>query len=342
MSYEIINAEGNGNQVASSQGILELYHAAGPSLKEFLDLGFADAQLASKVREELKAAGTMGYVVDLFEGPAPFILGNGVETGETSDEVKYSQDQPRDGHGRFSQVEGSSDQVHPAKITIGSFINRRGRHVDDGPPRNSRPGSLKDVEKLTGKNANDILKALSVSDGSDVDLFKIDGAIAAIVKGPMDSTEPINPLPSYEAFRQLSADGKHISNVELDVRPDLRGHGIGTELLKDQVDAAERLGVETISLSAVGGNDTPNVTGYRVWPKLGFDGEWKNQLPKVKELIAKSPYSDTKTIGELMRRPGGIQWWKENGMGVGLTFDVRRGSESRKVLDAYVSSHRKN
>lgn len=105
MSYEIISSDGKGGQLASSQGLAELQAKAGQWLKEFLDSGEADTELAQKVIEEVKATESTAYIGDLFNGKAPFILSNGI-ADESHEELKFNPH--HDSQGRFTETDGGS------------------------------------------------------------------------------------------------------------------------------------------------------------------------------------------------------------------------------------------
>ncbi len=148
----------------------------------------------------------------------------------------------------------------------------------------------------------------------------------------------------YWAERVLSKDFKYgqefptVRNYALQVYR--QGRGIGTEILKQQVDAGVRLGVGYLSAQASGEkNSTEN--GYYTWPRLGYDGPignghiWSNQ--KVyQELKAKFPKAEK--ISDVMESAGGREWWKENGEPFEVKFDLSEGSYSRRVLDDYIRS----
>ena len=107
------------------------------------------------------------------------------------------------------------------------------------------------------------------------------------------------------------------------------GTGLGTQLLANQVEAASRLGIDHIEMYAAR-DDALN--GYYTWPRLGYDGP----LPK-----SQRAQFGTETVGELMKTEEGRAKWKEHGDGIDVSFDLAPGSNSRKVLDAYVAESAK-
>jgi len=74
--------------------------------------------------------------------------------------------------------------------------------------------------------------------------------------------------------------------------------------------------------------------GYKVWPKLGFDGEIPDRLRVIlpKELQA------AKLISDLYATPGGRQWWEQNGGSVRLAFDLPGDSLSWVIWRAYLAT----
>lgn len=147
--------------------------------------------------------------------------------------------------------------------------------------------------------------------------------------------------PLYSADRVLKQDGS-IYNAYFEATT--KGRGIGLEAFKQQVDSASRLGFEKIETSAAG-NKEDDFNGYYTWPRLGYDGQLRSRHKDGLELASAEGKSwvtglETK-VSDLMKTKGGREWWKENGDGFDATFNLTKGSQSRKVLATYVKEKRK-
>lgn len=115
-----------------------------------------------------------------------------------------------------------------------------------------------------------------------------------------------------------------IHNEELALNPGHKGQGIGPKILANQVQAAQKVGLNTIHTYA-GRNRTDSMIGYRVWPELGYDGD----IPAPILNIARADFNDPSitTVQHLLSKPGGKEWWRDQGMGFDAQFDTRPGSD---------------
>ncbi len=116
------------------------------------------------------------------------------------------------------------------------------------------------------------------------------------------------------------------------------GTGLGTDIFSAQVKALQEAGFKKITCFALRSDDPDPekaYTGYAVWPKLGYDYKFsvaeKLKLPGIANKLT------VRSIQELLRRPWGEAWWRENGWSLPhCEFDLTPGSNSLKVLDAYL------
>ncbi|HUW55584.1 MAG TPA: hypothetical protein VMZ92_03040 [Planctomycetota bacterium] len=113
-----------------------------------------------------------------------------------------------------------------------------------------------------------------------------------------------------------------IHNMLVSMLRPAQGRGIGTAGFVLQAETASKLGFREIKLLA-SGPDRGKV-GYYVWARLGFQSDWKVRGPDGPIMIQ-----------DLMRRPGGAAWWKENGKAWRGTFDLSPDSTSMRVLREY-------
>jgi ribosomal-protein-alanine N-acetyltransferase len=74
---------------------------------------------------------------------------------------------------------------------------------------------------------------------------------------------PEHPCAAFCAFWRI-ADQAHINNLA--VRPELRGRGLGLEMLEAVIDEARRLGAESLALEV----RRSNVAAQRLYKRAGF------------------------------------------------------------------------
>jgi 2'-5' RNA ligase/GNAT superfamily N-acetyltransferase len=148
----------------------------------------------------------------------------------------------------------------------------------------------------------------------------------------------------YDAQNVLQWGGREeqLHMELLHVKPEKQGHGLGTEIFQQQMLAADRSGIKTITLFAARAENDPAdpMVGYRVWPKLGFDAVLRSAAPEITELLDESEFKDAKTIQELYATKEGREWWAENGVGINMKFNTSAGSRSRQIFDAYMNRKR--
>lgn len=110
-----------------------------------------------------------------------------------------------------------------------------------------------------------------------------------------------------------------------------QGKGEGTRVFSSQVENAAAAGFVRMETLATRG---PKSNGYYTWPRLGYDGS-VGGVPGASRLARR-----TGRVGDLMKTPEGRAWWKKNGNEIKLKFYLEPGSQSRRVLDAYVAAKR--
>ena len=72
--------------------------------------------------------------------------------------------------------------------------------------------------------------------------------------------------------------------------------------------------------------------GYYTWARLGFTGT----IPHDVLPAAQAKFGDVTNVQDIMAKPGGAAWWKQNGSTFNATFDFASGSHSRQVFDRLV------
>lgn len=80
MSYEVIDSEGDGGQIATNAGIHDLEALKFPQLKRFLDTGvIEDKETLQELLTEVEGDKVAGYLVDILSSlKPPIALTNGV------------------------------------------------------------------------------------------------------------------------------------------------------------------------------------------------------------------------------------------------------------------------
>lgn len=112
-----------------------------------------------------------------------------------------------------------------------------------------------------------------------------------------------------------------------------KGTGAGTRIFANQVRAAIDAGFETLRATAER-QDSLGYNGYYTWSRLGYDAE----LPD--HILAHLPeeLGNARLVSDLMATEAGRAYWKEYGETLEMTFDLRDGSLSRRILDAYLQA----
>ncbi len=194
--------------------------------------------------------------------------------------------------------------------------------------------------KLRGDIADHAAAIKSIV-GKEVNEHEI-ASIAGLHDGEFQlfsSIEEINILggnDQYKVDRTIKRDNNgrlvlHANSFQ--VNDDVRGQGIGASVFDRMTKQAKSLGVDRIETNAAGGA----FNGYYTWPRFGYDAnipkEWKSALPEGFENAGK--------LSDLMKSEDGRKWWKENGLGMKMSFDLKEESMSNKIWDAY-QSEKKN
>lgn len=110
--------------------------------------------------------------------------------------------------------------------------------------------------------------------------------------------------------------------------------GFGAVALLNMAYTAAELGFSRIELLAAGGAGikagpwSEQYWGYEIWPRLGFDTELQ---PKMLALTAQVPKLTGMThVSQIVQAD--LAWWKKNGDGWTMTFNLEQGSASWDTL----------
>lgn len=142
--------------------------------------------------------------------------------------------------------------------------------------------------------------------------------------------------PEFHSLRSFSRrDGQlEANNSSLDVTS--KGNGLGAQLLGRQVDRLVAAGATRITTFAAGDPKSGTaMIGYKVWPKLGFDGP----LPeRIRRKVIAAGLPPAERVSDLLRTPEGWKAWEnEIGGSIDVAFDLSEHSISRRVLRRYLA-----
>jgi hypothetical protein len=139
-----------------------------------------------------------------------------------------------------------------------------------------------------------------------------------------------------------------IFNSSLEISEDAP-KGLGTGVFVSQVLQARKLGLRHIECHAYrysmdrSGYRDPSMIGYKIWPKLGYDGEIPEDcldlLPEeIKDMFDLLGYEEPYMVSHLYSLPDneGIKWWEEYGESFEAEFDLSEDSYSIRTLQAYL------
>ena len=144
--------------------------------------------------------------------------------------------------------------------------------------------------------------------------------------------KPGTVVSATEAVRRLSlkSDGVELRMDSFFVHPDFQGKGLAVESVSRSMSTP----VTKMTMTAARG-DSPmpdhRMTGYKVWPKFGYDAPISKVLKSAGTALPKE-FSKAKTILDLFEMPGGPEWWADVGSDIELTFDNRPRSRSRDIM----------
>ena len=201
---------------------------------------------------------------------------------------------------------------------------------------------------------------------NNIDLDIPDDALELVGASPLTAKEDIvKPSFRVESHRgdagiQMYIQNRHVSNMIRWIGKDKKGKkyiyndtlymkddapdGMGARIFASQVAQAAKEGYDRIDCLAF--RSGPWV-GYKVWPKLGYDGEIPKNLflfewpEKFDKAFEKKGFEKPYKVSHLYQVPGGMEWWEENGTSFDATFDLTEGSQSMRILTAYLDKKAK-
>lgn len=144
-----------------------------------------------------------------------------------------------------------------------------------------------------------------------------------------------------------------LHNSVLKLKPDAP-KGLGTKIFANQIIEAKRMGINRVECNAYRDDDEdPPFIGYKVWPKMGYDGFIPDDVMKNPEILkALKKYYPKEVasgrnmyVSELMSIPGGPSLWDKHGDSFDATFDLSNSRQLgilQKYLEVKAKSEKKS
>jgi hypothetical protein len=174
--------------------------------------------------------------------------------------------------------------------------------------------------------------------GTPQQLFGDGNIIASEIS--IEKEKLISSILTEDGYLQRTFDikAKSVNMDEFYLNPLIKkGTGKGTEMFSSQVNEFYKLGFKKLITEA---GDAKGMNGYYTWARLGYDITDKKELSIFKSLIKASGEKEFKNITslqELMSTKKGREFWRENGYHFTGTFDLTRDSNSRNILERYIT-----
>ncbi|MGB0717154.1 MAG: hypothetical protein ACPGXK_14845, partial [Phycisphaerae bacterium] len=195
------------------------------------------------------------------------------------------------------------------------------------------PELKKTIGRLGMSSVQDVLNSIGAPDDAEVILAHDSDPYNALVTADIRGD-------GYRARRFIKRDydtGEvQITNYSLMVDEHRQGQGIGTRMLAKQVEFASGHGIGSIRCEAARNDDPPPWTGYKVWPRLGYDAPFDPHGYKYGGVQKPQEVANAKSLQDVISTKAGREWWDKYGDDIEVTFDLSEGSKSRKVLDKYL------
>lgn len=126
-----------------------------------------------------------------------------------------------------------------------------------------------------------------------------------------------------------------ISNDIFVLNQAFRGEGIAVRSFAIEAREAQRLGISAIATKAAG-KAGDEFSGWFLWPRSGFQADLTEAEIAKLQLHDCVPLRTAATLHDLMQSKEGVQWWRENGSGRYMEFDLDPASTHWVILNAYL------
>lgn len=174
----------------------------------------------------------------------------------------------------------------------------------------------------------DVIGLTGAPDGSAITVRQGDVGVELVARNPeaFDAPAEFHLIP-------IEGSGGAMLLDEVIVIREAMPSGFGLRLFGRQATAAAQLGIQIIVLEAAGSAISRVFNGYYTWPRFGFDAELvEAEIAKLPEHLAGAG-----TVADLMASEKGRHWWRANGSGRVMEFDLTPDSRSWQTLRAVLA-----
>ena len=252
----------------------------------------------------------------------------------------------------LTKAEGTCQQGERADLTgctpasgEGGSGSESSSKPESKPNKNPTKRNIK-KEKIK-KGSFEMAKEMGLNVNSPqqiADLFGMPEEISSLEITPMPNKEEGDRVMieakgkgwSMTRFIEKRGNELVLKNNSLMIDPKHQGQGLGTKILSMQVEQATKMGIDRIEATAAG-RPGSTMNGYYTWPRLGYDAK----IPDKIKTKLPDQFKQAESILDLYSLPGGSEWWKENGEGSAVSFSLKDGSRSKKILGAYLEERSK-
>ncbi|WP_157522809.1 hypothetical protein [Mitsuaria sp. 7] len=152
----------------------------------------------------------------------------------------------------------------------------------------------------------------------------------------------LEPLVRFVSQEESGNYIFEIHNAAFVLRPEFRGRGIGTRSVSIELLEAKRLGnFSRVTVHAVGDRsslDGPmTMNGYFVWARMGFNAVLPEDLKEHPSMPRAA--SGSLDLKQLLRSPGGEEFWLRFGRSMHLEFSLKEPSDCWDQFERYARSH---
>jgi hypothetical protein len=193
-------------------------------------------------------------------------------------------------------------------------------------------GSLMDIAAIDDSNPERVPSGV-VTVLNDMTINGMDNAVATAVSLSREQDSQSLVM----AYTMLKVSSEAQKNAQF---------SIARQMMKGTVDSitqAEKIGVDRVEMLAAGSSGDRKFKGYRIWPRLGFDGviprkaitptytlatglfnSYGSKIPK--EILSPRAKQEMKegalTVQALYETDGGQKWWEQYGSEIVMTLDI--------------------
>jgi SPP1 gp7 family putative phage head morphogenesis protein len=216
----------------------------------------------------------------------------------------------------------------PAPPSPPSFDLSRVRHLSINPKAKERTARLR---AIFGRDVSTD-EILSWAGVRPEDLDGAPSLRLAIVGEEVNLTVETAAYKVDRIYKKSATGGLLAQHESLEVFE--TGKGLGARIFARQVDTLRAAGFKRIDTFAAGSYGDEEFNGYWTWAVFGFDAK----LPT--RIASKLPpeLAEAKSVSDLMASAEGQTWWKINGKGLDMSFDLDPNSRSSQKLDLYLAA----